>query len=217
MVLPADSRRGRVFWSIPAFLILALWTIGIWGAGATSFIQPYTFPEVLSEIAQGRSRMFWPGEFGYHWYGFMFQLGYLIAALLWSFCLVPWRTRARRVTALVIALLVPAYPVLLIPLWDDFQFSMPFQLIFGVGYGEEWQDGYVVVPAMALWWLLLVPLIVLTTGRGPLWIGIGCCSGCGYSTIGLTGNICPECRNTLGHNARAHASASLERDVEATD
>lgn len=195
MSLPPESWRSRLIWSIPAAFILALWTIGVLGAAVTRFPDPYTFPEVLSRISGGGRDMFWPGEFGRGGLdeGTWVQLSPMLALIFWLPCLIPWRSRARRVAALVVALLIPAW---FAPLaWaldpETFHISRSSDCIFGVATGEEWQEACVVLPAMTLWWALLVPLIVLTS-RGRI-AGEDECPACGYSTIGLTGCACPEC------------------------
>jgi peptidoglycan/LPS O-acetylase OafA/YrhL len=163
-------------------------------------MTPYTFPEVLARIAHGGWEMFWPGEFGHgDVLGIWVQLSPLLALLLWVPCLVPWRTRARRVAALVLALLIPAWFVAVAWPLDPqtFDISRTLACIFDVGTGEEWQEACVALPAMTLWWLLLLPLIVLTSWRRVGRLSDSRCRVCGYSTIGLTTNVCPECGDRI--------------------
>lgn len=94
----------------------------------------------------------------------------------------------------MLALLIPAW---LVPLGlalnpvHFLDFRRTFDCLFGVATGEEWQEACVTFPAMMLWWVMLVPLIVLTIMH-PV-PKTGECPSCGYSTIGLHANRCPEC------------------------
>lgn len=201
-----ETFRSRILWSVPASMIIALWAIGVLGAAATSFPVPYTFPEALGKIAHGGWRMFWPGEFGEcrGWHRLIFwplQVSPLTAAALWCPCLVPWRTRARRITALAAALLVPGWFVVLMP-WADIAWSNAWSCLFGVGYGEDWQDGDVAFIAAILWWCLLLPNVFIAAMRRVPVPGEARCLACGYSTIGLPTAICPECGNAGSPPAR---------------
>lgn len=204
MQLPADSVRSRILWSIPASFVLALWTIGVLGAAVTGFINDYTFLEVLARIAHGHREMFWPGEFGRgRGSERLIQLTPFLAIILWPLCLVPWQTRLQRSAALVAALLIPAGLLLLAPWLIVVGLATAWPAIFGVRDGEYWQDGMVALTAASLWWWMLLPLIVLTAVRRVPKPTDMCCPTCGYSTIGLTGNVCPECGDAHVRSATA--------------
>jgi hypothetical protein len=153
--------------------------------------------------------MFWPGEFGRYQDALLtcVQLSPIAALLLWPACLVPWRTRTCRTLMLMLVLLIPGWslPVLLgVAGEEDLTIRRMWGCLFGAARGKDWQEVGVVLPAAVLWWLLLVPLILLTIkGRSPA--NLYC--KCGYSTIGLTGKNCPECGTEIEYNSRDHARA----------
>jgi len=188
-----------MLWSVAVGFIIVMWTIGVLGAGTTGFIQQYTFVEVLREIATDDGSMFWPGEFGgYRWQGSLIQVSPILPLLMWPLCIMRSLRWWQRLTLLTLALA----PTLL-AIYHPAAFVMaPVLLasIFGTTDGEYWQDGSVVFPAMSLWFWMIIVLMVLTVVHGRS-VKPNSCPTCGYSTIGLPSDICPECGASITPSA----------------
>ena len=190
MQLPPDSARSRLRWSAAAGAILCIWQLGILAASAVPFPTPCTFPQMLAAVARDGVHGFWPGEFG----GDMWfvQLSPSMAALGWLTCLVPWRARAARVSALVLTLLVPAWYLLLRPEWVLLAPIDAARALFGQLSGEGYEEGGLLGLGVLLWWALLAPLIMATADR-PRHTPAGLCRSCGYDLTGTESAVCPEC------------------------
>jgi tRNA(Ile2) C34 agmatinyltransferase TiaS len=76
-------------------------------------------------------------------------------------------------------------------------FSWSWRLFTSVHTGESWEGFEVAVAGASLWWFMLLPLLVVTALRGMPNDNNSHCPACGYSTIGLSGNRCPECGGTF--------------------
>lgn len=201
MQLPPDSTRARFFWSVPAFLIIVLWAIGVFGAAVTGFTVKYTFLDVLCEIARCELRMIWPGEYGNssRWWGRAIQFSYLLPVVTWPLCLIGWQARWQRLLSTSITFLVPSLIFLVVhPLLVLIGPFLLATLILTTKTGEEWQDGWMLGGAASLWLWFLVLLNILTWRHVRIAGHADRCPSCGYSTTGLTHRVCPECGHANG-------------------
>lgn len=193
VVLPWESPRARLLWSIPALSILIVWQYGILAAGATSFPVSYTPLELPGVIWDAGRRAWWPGEYGLYarWWMREEQIAPFIAVVAWCLCLVPWKKRRARIAFIAAAAVLPGWLIASFPhmlvLWPAI---LPLGL-FSSWAGEEYQDGIIMYPAMAAWWWFTAPLFILAVCRKDK--PRAECSSCGYSTVGLRSGVCPEC------------------------
>jgi rubredoxin len=162
-------------------------------AGATGFHTKYTPSQAVHEIAANWRDAIWPGEFGYYLVpGIFIQAAPLWAAVLWLFCLAPWRKRWARMLSLAAALLVPGWIVLFAPITVFVMGVKGVEVLFKGGYGEDYEENGPLVTAIVLWWILLLPLLLMTLfRRAP---NSNVCPKCGYAREGLpAAAVCPEC------------------------
>ncbi len=201
MLRPFDSKRGRLWWSAPAAVIVAIWVYGVLAAGATSFPTQYSTLETLLAIRQTWPECAWPGEFGRinpRVVGVWVQFSPLFALIGWVLCLANWKLRRTRL-AVVIASVLGSCSLLFVAIiahplraWDILDPSPLGYLFIGTD-GESYQDGAVVLQAMKLWVVLNGVLLIQTWGH-RMTPG---CARCGYSNEGLKGTKCPECGDSL--------------------
>jgi hypothetical protein len=107
-------------------------------------------------------------------------------------CLVPWKRQGARVTSIFTALCIPGWIALVPPDWILKCGPTAWMMIFKGGSGEEYEEQGLWTSAVALWWCMLVPLLITSILRCTPKTNI--CSKCGYSREGLpVAAPCPEC------------------------